>query len=147
MKIYTQKELLSESIWGGIQSAAKGVGKGIVGAARGVDYMLGQVAPEIQGIYKGAGKGIKNTAQELVQAVQGQGAPAKKGEQANVNLQRTIKNNLIRSGNRVSIRPVIYYDKDVATGKDIYTTYLVNQNTGREYAVYTDNIGNILYSS
>ena len=30
MKIYTQKELLSESIWGGIKSAAKGVGKGIV---------------------------------------------------------------------------------------------------------------------
>lgn len=136
MKKYSKKELLSEGIWGGIKAAA-----------RGVDYMLGKVAPEIQGIYKGAGKDIKNTARGLVQAIQGQGAPAKKGEQANVNLQKAIKNKLVSDGNKVSIRPVIYYDKDVATGKDIYMTFLINKNTGREYPVYTDNVGNILYYS
>lgn len=72
MKKYTQKELLEESFW-------KGVGKTIGGVARGVDYIAGQVAPELQRLYKDpykAGKG-------LVSAIKGTPSNGKsKGTQA-----------------------------------------------------------------
>jgi hypothetical protein len=60
MKKYTQQELLEEGFWKGIGSAVKGV-------ARGADYIVGQVAPKAQSLYKDP----YNAAKGLVRAVQG----------------------------------------------------------------------------
>jgi hypothetical protein len=61
MKKYSQKELLNEGFW-------KGIGKVAGGVARGVDYTLGKVAPELQSLYKdpykaavGLGRAIKGS--------------------------------------------------------------------------------------
>jgi len=60
MKKYSQKELLEEGFW-------KGVGSAIKGVARGADYIVGQVAPEAQRLYKDPYKAAKG----LVRAVKG----------------------------------------------------------------------------
>ena len=61
MKKYTQKELISEGFW-------RGLGNVIGGAARGLDYVAGKVAPELQSLYKdpykaavGLGRAIKGS--------------------------------------------------------------------------------------
>jgi hypothetical protein len=53
MKKYSQKELLEEGFWKGV--------------ARGADYIVGQVAPKAQSLYKDP----YNAARDLVRAVQG----------------------------------------------------------------------------
>lgn len=60
MKKYSQKELLEERFW-------KGVGNVVGGIARGVDYVAGQVAPELQRLYKDPYKAAKG----LVGAIKG----------------------------------------------------------------------------
>ena len=60
MKKYSQKELLEEGFW-------KGVGGVVGGVARGVDYVAGQVAPELQRLYKDPYKAAKG----LVGAIKG----------------------------------------------------------------------------
>jgi len=61
MKKYSQKELLEEGFW-------KGVGNVVGGVARGVDYVAGQVAPELQRLYKDPYKAAKG----LVGAIKGE---------------------------------------------------------------------------
>lgn len=60
MKKYSQKQLLEEGFW-------KGVGDVIGGVARGADYVAGQVAPELQRLYKDPYKAAKG----LVGAIKG----------------------------------------------------------------------------
>lgn len=60
MKKYSQKELLEERFW-------KGVGNVVGGIARGADYVAGQVAPELQRLYKDPYKAAKG----LVGAIKG----------------------------------------------------------------------------
>jgi len=60
MKKYTQRELLEEGFW-------SGVGKAVKGAAKGIDYTLGKVAPEVQKLYKDP----YNFGKGFVQAVTG----------------------------------------------------------------------------
>jgi hypothetical protein len=67
MKKYSQKELLEEGFW-------KGVGNVVGGVARGVDYVAGQVAPELQRLYKDPYKAAKG----LVSAIKGE-KPIKQG--------------------------------------------------------------------
>jgi hypothetical protein len=68
MKKYSQKEILEEGFW-------KGVGNVIGGVARGVDYVAGQVAPELQRLYKDPYKAAKG----LVGAIKGE-KPIKQGK-------------------------------------------------------------------
>lgn len=90
MKKYSQKELLQEGFW-------RGVGKTIGGVARGVDYVTGQVAPELQRLYKDPYKAAKG----LVSAVRGTPSTAatkdvaNKKNVSNVNPQETAN---IRKG-------------------------------------------------
>ena len=60
MKKYSQKELLEKRFW-------KGVGNVVSGIARGADYVAGQVAPELQRLYKDPYKAAKG----LVGAIKG----------------------------------------------------------------------------
>jgi hypothetical protein len=56
MRKYTQRELLEEGFW-------SGVGKAVKGVAKGIDYTLGKVAPEVQKLYKDPYNFVKGVGQ------------------------------------------------------------------------------------
>ena len=145
MKIYTQKELLSESIWGGIKSAAKGVGKGIVGAAKLGDYALSKVAPEVRSLYRdplraagGAYRAIKKPL--TTDRIFGSGEYDDKVKKVTPAIIQSIKTGLQRNGYRLTFEPITYASYDPNSKKHIYKTKIID-STGSRKDVYIDQQG------
>lgn len=149
MKKYSQKELLSEGIWGGIKAAAKGVGKGVVGAAKLGDYALSKVAPEVRSLYRdplravgGAYHAIKKPLTS--DRIFGSGLYDDKAKKVTPEIIQSIKNGLQRSGYRLSFKPITYASYDPNSKKHIYQTRVINNSTGVEKYEYLDKDGNIM---
>ena len=149
MKIYTQKELLSESIWGGLKSAAKGVGKGLVGAAVGAaklgDYALSKAAPEVRSLYRdplrAAGEAYKAIKKPVTAArVFGTGEYDNKSKKVTPVIIQSIKNGLQRKGYRLTFEPITYASYDPTSKKHIYKTKIID-STGSQKYVYVDQQG------
>lgn len=145
MKQYSQKELLSESIWGGIKSAAKGVGKGIVGAAKLGDYALSKAAPEVRSLYRdplrAAGEAY-NAIKTPVTAdrIFGSGLYDNKSKKVTPAIIQSIKNGLQRKGYRLTFEPITYASYDPTSKKHIYKTKIID-STGIQKYVYVDQQG------
>lgn len=145
MKIYTQKELLSESIWGGIKSAARGVGKGIVGAAKLGDYALSKVAPEVRSLYRdplrAAGEAYNAIKTPVTAArVFKTSEYADTAKKVTPAIIQSIKTGLQRSGYRLTFEPITYASYDPNSKKHIYKTKIID-STGSKKDVYIDQQG------
>lgn len=148
MKKYSQKELLSEGIWQGIKTAAKGVGKGLVGAAKLGDYALSKVAPEVRSLYRdplravgGAYNAIKKPL--TTDRIFGSGLYDDKAKKVTPEIIQSIKTGLQRNGYRLSFKPITYASYDQNSKKHIYQTRVID-SSGNEKYVYIDKNGNIL---
>lgn len=145
MKIYTQKELLSEGIWGGIKAAAKGVGKGVVGAAKLGDYALSKVAPEVRSLYRdplrAAGEAYKAIKKPVTAArVFGTGEYDETIKKVSPAIIQSIKTGLQRNGYRLTFEPITYASYDPNSKKHIYKTKIID-STGSQKDVYVDQQG------
>lgn len=148
MKKYSQKELLSESIWGGIKSVAKGIGKGVVGAAKLGDYALSKAAPEVRSLYRDplrAAGGAYNAIKTPVTAARvfKTGAYADTAKKVTPAIIQSIKTGLQRIGNRLTFEPITYASYDPNSKKHIYKTKIID-STGSQKYVYVDQQGTVL---
>lgn len=148
MKQYSQKELLSEGIWGGIKAAAKGVGKGVVGAAKLGDYALSKVAPEVRSLYRdplrAAGEAYKAIKKPVTAArVFGTGEYDDKVKKVTPAIIQSIKTGLQRNRYRLTFEPITYASYDPNSKKHIYKTKIID-STGSQKDVYVDQQGTVL---
>jgi hypothetical protein len=135
MKKYSQQELLEEGFWKGVGSAVKGV-------ARGADYIVGQVAPKAQSLYKDP----YNATRGLVRAVQGKPQiNTKKGTTGNNKSSispteiANIKRGLTSKGITLLDIPRLSYT-DPSTRVKYYNVKI--ENKGRQVRAIIDQNGN-----
>ena len=148
MKIYSQKELLSEGVWGGIKAAAKGVGKGVVGAAKLGDYALSKVAPEVRSLYRdplrAAGEAYRAIKKPVTtDRIFGSGLYDDKVKKVTPAIIQSIKAGLQRNGNMLTFEPITYASYDPNSKKHIYKTK-IKDSTGIQKYVYVDQQGTVL---
>lgn len=148
MKVYSQKELLSEGIWQGIKSVAKGVGKGVVGAAKLGDYALSKVAPEVRSLYRdplrAAGEAYRAIKTPVTAArVFKTGEYDDKVKKVTPAIIQSIKTGLQRNGYRLTFEPITYTSYDPNFKKHIYKTKIID-STGSQKDVYIDQQGTVL---
>ena len=135
MKKYSQQELLEEGFW-------KGVGSAIKGVARGADYIVGQVAPEAQRLYKDP----YNAAKGLVRAVQGkspintqQGTTGNNTSNINPQEMANIRRGLTSKGITLLNIPELSYT-DPSTRVKYYNVEI--ESSGRRIRAIVDANGN-----
>lgn len=152
MKIYTQKELLSEGIWGGLKSAAKGVGKGLWNATKTAaklgDYALSKAAPEVRSLYRdplrAAGEAYRAIKKPVTtDRIFGSGLYDDKVKKVTPAIIQSIKAGLQRNGNMLTFEPITYASYDPNSKKHIYKTK-IKDSTGIQKYVYVDQQGTVL---
>lgn len=149
MKHYSQKELLSEGIWGGIKSAAKGVGKGLWKATKTAaklgDYALSKAAPEVRSLYRdplrAAGEAYNAIKTPVTSdRIFGSGSYDNKSKKVTPVIIQSIKNGLQRKGYRLTFEPITYASYDPTSKKHIYKTK-IKDSAGIQKYVYVDQQG------
>jgi hypothetical protein len=139
MKKYSQKELLEAGFW-------KGVGNVIGGVARGVDYTLGKVTPELQSLYKDPYKAAVGLGRAI------KGSPSEEGKQGHTTNNTPQKTNYASPQETANIRqglasknitllnnPTLSY-VDSRTRMKYFNVEIENQ--GRKMNIIVDSDGN-----
>lgn len=136
MKKYTQKELISEGFWRGLK-------KVVGGTARGLDYVAGKVAPELQSLYKdpykaavGLGRAIKGSpTKEIDKSQKNQKSSTAASPQETANIRQGLASKSITLLNT----PTLSYT-DPKTRLKYFNVRI--ENKGNEINAIVDSKGN-----
>lgn len=132
MKIYTQKELLSEGFWQGVGTFAKRAGNIAKYAAKTALPATTKALTD-----------TKNTFNNVRTLATGGTIVDKSDQTVTPEITQSIKQGLLRRNIQLSYKPIVYQIYDQASGKHIYKA-TVFAGGGNEVAYYVDKDGVIL---
>jgi len=132
----TQKELISEDFW-------RGMRKLIGGAGRGIDHVLGAVAPEIQKLYKNPYKFGKSGVNKILGKHDDNILRQDGKLKQNVDDVGYIRDSLRKQGFTVLNKPIEVFATDPKTGDPIYSVSVFDRTNGQPRIIYTDSDGTV----